>query len=328
LAHGQAQTRAQQAEHSLQQVERKIFSLERQALRDSLTGVYNRRFLLEALQKEVARSCRDAKPIGLLFVDVDAFKPLNDTWGHLVGDIVLGRVAQTLGSVLRGGDILARYGGEEFVVLPNDPDEKGIVQLGERLRLAVEQLVTKVEGVPVTVTISVGCTLTVPTRNDLDLGPQLLASADAAMYDAKQLGRNRVVFRSMLDQSERELMQRTIDCSFSRWLVSRNILSSQTIDSLWLDYSPQRLPLGELAIDTGLLTDKQVSKILDLQVDNEERFGALALEQKYLTPEQLAMLLARQRENPIQLTRMLIGKHLLEESQAQELVKEYLASLK
>ena len=328
VAHGQAQTRVQQAEQSLQQYERKIFNLERQALRDPLTGVYNRRFLLEALQKEVARCCRYATPIGLLFVDVDNFKPLNDTWGHLVGDVVLRRIADTLGGVLRGADILARYGGEEFVVLPNDPNEAGIVQLAERLRLAVEQLVAKVEGQSVQVTVSVGCTLTVPTRNDLDLGPQLLAAADAAMYDAKQLGRNRVVFRSLLDDMERKLMQLTIDRSFSRWLVLRNILNSQIVENLLLDYSPERLPLGELAIDTGLLTDKQVAKILDLQGENEERFGAVALALNLLTLDELAMLLARQRENPIQLARQLIGKRLLEESQALELVNEYLASLK
>jgi diguanylate cyclase (GGDEF)-like protein len=328
LAHGQAQTRAQQAEQSLKQYERKIYSLERQALRDPLTGVYNRRFLLEALQKEVARCCRYAAPIGLLFVDVDAFKPLNDRWGHLVGDQILRRVAETLQGVLRSSDILARYGGEEFVVLPNDPNETGIQQLAERLRQAVEQLVTKVDSARLQVTISVGCTLTVPTRDDLDLGPQLLASADAAMYDAKQLGRNKVVFRSLLDESERELMQRTIDCTFTRWLVSRNFLSSQAVESLLSDYSPDRLPLGELAIDTGLLTDGQVLEILELQVESGDRFGALAHQRELLSLSQLAMLLARQRENPIQLARLLIGKHLFEEAKALSLVKDYLASLK
>jgi diguanylate cyclase (GGDEF)-like protein len=253
---------------------------------------------------------------------------LNDRWGHLVGDQILRRVAETLQGVLRSSDILARYGGEEFVVLPNDPNETGIQQLAERLRQAVEQLVTKVDSARLQVTISVGCTLTVPTRDDLDLGPQLLASADAAMYDAKQLGRNKVVFRSLLDESERELMQRTIDCTFTRWLVSRNFLSSQAVESLLSDYSPDRLPLGELAIDTGLLTDGQVLEILELQVESGDRFGALAHQRELLSLSQLAMLLARQRENPIQLARLLIGKHLFEEAKALSLVKDYLASLK
>ncbi len=328
VAHGQAQSRVQQAEQSLRQYERQIFNLERQALRDPLTGIYNRRFLLEALQKEVARCCRYAAPLGLLFVDVDHFKPLNDTHGHLAGDMVLRRIAETLEGVLRGADILARYGGEEFVVLPNNPDEAGIVRLAERLRLAVEQLVTKVEGQSVRVTISIGSTLTVPTRNDLDLGPQLLAAADAAMYDAKELGRNRVVFRSLLDDQERRLMELTIDRSFSRWLVARNVLNSQIVENLLLDYSPERLPLGELAVDTGLLTEEQVARILERQGENDERFGAVALELHLLSLDQLAMLLARQRENPIQLARQLIAKRLLEESQALELVNEYLAGLK
>ncbi len=326
VAFGRTQTRAKQAEHSLLQYQRKIASLEHQALRDPLTGVYNRRFLLEALQKEVARCCRYGAPIGLLFVDVDNFKPLNDTWGHIVGDVVLRRVADTLTDVLRDSDILARYGGEEFVILPNNPNEKGIGQLAERIRQAIEELSTQVEGGQLQVTVSVGCTLTVPTRSDLALGPQLLASADAAMYDAKQRGKNRVVFHSLLEESERVLMQRTLDCSFSRWLVQQNLLNEQVVETLLLDFSSERLPLGELAIETGLLTRQEVALILDSQVNNDDRFGALALQENLLTPNQLAMLLARQRENPIQFARLLIGKSLLQESEALELVGRYLSA--
>lgn len=177
-----------------------IRRLKRDALRDPLTGAYNRRFLREALHKEVARCRRHQSPVGLVFVDVDGFKAINDAWGHLAGDRVLVRIAETLSSTLRQADILARYGGEEFVVLPMDPSETGIVQLAERLRSAVEHLEIEVEGKLIPVTVSVGCTLTVPDRSDQDLSPLLLAAADSAMYEAKRLGGNRTVFRPLWNE--------------------------------------------------------------------------------------------------------------------------------
>lgn len=319
----QAENRAQHAEKALRQSEDMILQLKQQALRDSLTGIYNRRFLLEALQKEILRCSRQALPIGLLFIDIDFFKSLNDTKGHLVGDLVLRRVTETLEKVIRGADVLARYGGEEFVILPNDPSEKGIVQLAERIRLAVEQLVIPVEQDQISVTVSVGCTLTMANQNDWDLIPQLLAAADAAMYDAKQLGRNRVVFRSMLNDTERELIKQTIDCSFSRWLVRQQVLESDVIDGVLMEYAPERLSLGDLALAMGFLTAKQVSEIFEDQVIAGERFGSVAQERGWLTPEELALLLARQRENPVQLARLLISKNLLPESKALELVREF-----
>ncbi len=295
-------------------------------IRDSLTGVYNRRFLLEALDKEVARCSRYGEPIGLLFVDVDGFKPLNDTWGHLVGDEVLRQVAEVLGETLRAADILARFGGEEFVILPNHPFNTGLVQLAERLRQAVEDMRVQTDSGPVSVTVSVGCTLAVPLRNETHLARQLLAAADAAMYEAKQLGRNRIVFRSMLKESERQLIERTLDGSFSHWLVDRKILTADVLEQVLSDDSPKRLPLGELAKTIGLLTEEQIAEILQNQHSQTDRFGDLAQKKGFLTAEQVAILLAHQRENPLGLARLLIEKNLLPESEAWELVQDYLGT--
>ncbi len=194
-------SRARKSEASLEKLEQRIHRLEWHMIRDSLTGVYNRRFLLESLEKEAARCLRYGEPMGLLFVDVDEFKPLNDTWGHLVGDAVLRQVAEVLGRTLRAADILARFGGEEFVILANKPFKAGLVQLAERLRTAVEAMQVETNLGPVSVTVSVGCALAVPSQDETQLGQQLLAAADAAMYEAKQLGRNRAVFRSMLNEA-------------------------------------------------------------------------------------------------------------------------------
>jgi diguanylate cyclase (GGDEF)-like protein len=190
---------AWRSRRALRKAKRKIRSLKRDALRDPLTGLYNRRFLWEALHKELARCVRHQAPVGLLFVDVDGFKALNDTFGHPAGDRVLVRIAEALLATLRQADILARYGGEEFVILPLGPSESGIVRLAERLRSAVEKLEIQPEGRLIRVTISVGCTLTIPDGNDQ--GERLLAAADAAMYDAKRLGGNRIAFRPLLNES-------------------------------------------------------------------------------------------------------------------------------
>jgi diguanylate cyclase (GGDEF)-like protein len=152
---------------------------------------------LEALDKEIARSRRQQSPVGLLFVDVDGFKAINDDLGHLVGDHVLKHIAGALTATLRQADILARYGGDEFIVLPMTSNQAGLTRLAERLRKAVEQLAIEIEGNRVSVRVSIGGTLGVPNENEEEFARRLLASADAAMYEAKRLGRNRIVIRSL-----------------------------------------------------------------------------------------------------------------------------------
>jgi diguanylate cyclase (GGDEF)-like protein len=172
--------------------QRRILRLEAQVIRDSLTGVYNRPFLLEALDKEIARCQRQQSPVGLLFVDVDGFKAINDDLGHLMGDHLLKRVAAALSATLRQADILARYGGDEFLILPMAPNEAGLPQLAERLRLAVEQRELEAAGIPVAVGVSIGGTIGIPHPSDDDFARRLLASADAAMYEAKRSGKDGV----------------------------------------------------------------------------------------------------------------------------------------
>jgi diguanylate cyclase (GGDEF)-like protein len=198
-----SQRENQKAKAGIRNARRTIRRLKREALCDPLTGLYNRRFLAEAMLREIAGCVRHSAPVGLMFIDVDGFKPLNDALGHHAGDQVLVRIARTLSGTVRQADVLARYGGEEFIILPMDPSESGLVQLAERLRAAVEQLEIQVEGCLIPVTISVGCTLAVPSRDDHDFGSLLLAAADAAMYDAKRLGGNRAVFRAIQDDGKR-----------------------------------------------------------------------------------------------------------------------------
>lgn len=166
-------------------------------LTDPLTGLYNRRFFERRLAEELDRWARrhDSALVGML-VDVDHFKQINDRYGHQVGDRALQGVARLLGRELRGSDVLARYGGEEFVLLlPDTTADPGLV-IAERLRAQVENAGftgPDSESLQVTVSIGLACLMPATTRAVDDPGAWLLRQADAALYRAKQGGRNRVV---------------------------------------------------------------------------------------------------------------------------------------
>jgi two-component system cell cycle response regulator len=161
------------------------------ALRDGLTKAYNRKYLGDLLEKEIAFSLRHGSPLSLLFIDIDHFKQVNDTAGHSAGDYVLAEVAKTLAAAIRTEDALARFGGEEFCVLCRGTDREGGRMLAERLRRSIADRRFTWEGRALEVTISVGGA----ALPDLALRQPalLLAAADRALYEAKHAGRNCVV---------------------------------------------------------------------------------------------------------------------------------------
>ncbi|MDD2699783.1 MAG: GGDEF domain-containing protein [Sideroxydans sp.] len=169
-----------------ERTDREIMQL---AMTDSLTGVPNRRALIQ--QAELLKAQRGDKPVSLLMIDVDHFKRINDTYGHPAGDEVLRQATALMTQRLRAGDVLGRYGGEEFCVIAPDTDAKGASILAETLReiIAVKPVRTEEAEVSVTISIGVACCAT-DQKRDLK---SLLAEADAALYQAKQEGRNRVV---------------------------------------------------------------------------------------------------------------------------------------
>lgn len=166
-------------------------SLRHQSLRDPLTGLYNRRYLEEAIELEFAKAERADTPISVIMADVDHFKRLNDTYGHDTGDMVLRQVALSFGQVIRKGDVACRYGGEEFLILlPGLPADEAAAR-AEALRAAIGALNLRVGKQEVgKVTASFG----VATMTGRDGGVrEIVKCADTALYDAKTAGRDRVV---------------------------------------------------------------------------------------------------------------------------------------
>lgn len=165
--------------------------LRQQAIRDPLTGLFNKRYLQETLEREVERARRAEKPLGVLMLDLDHFKRFNDTYGHEAGDELLRAFGHVLKGIVRVEDIPCRYGGEEFtLIMPDCPLEPLLVR-AEEIRRAVEQIQVKKGGeVLGLVTVSIGAAV-FPDQGAQ--GEVLLQMADAALYQAKKAGRNRVV---------------------------------------------------------------------------------------------------------------------------------------
>lgn len=165
--------------------------LYRLAIHDALTGLYNKRYLLDYLQREIDRSARYGRPLALILFDIDHFKSINDTMGHLAGDVVLRDLADRLRSKICKDDLIARYGGEEFAAVLTEADRASAAELAEQLRQTVEALPFSFEGRPFAVTISLGVA---SIHGDEVVIPQeLIRRADECLYRAKREGRNRVV---------------------------------------------------------------------------------------------------------------------------------------
>jgi diguanylate cyclase (GGDEF)-like protein len=162
------------------------------AFRDALTGAYNRKHLEERLEAELAFALRHSTDLSVLMLDVDHFKRVNDTHGHLAGDAILKTTAQVLQRQLRAEDLLARYGGEEFVVVARGITVPHTLVLGERLRSGIASAVTDFAGTELKVTISVGFATLRDCGEKRDKA-SLVAAADGRLYRAKEGGRNRVV---------------------------------------------------------------------------------------------------------------------------------------
>jgi len=164
--------------------------LENLATHDFLTGLWNRRAVLERLAQELARSQRERNPLGVILTDIDHFKRVNDTYGHARGDQVLQEVAKRMTETVRPYDAVGRYGGEEFLIVVADCDIQQTFGLAERIRRAISAVPTAMTSGAIQIANSFGVSATKPGE-EVAL-KDLIEAADRALYRAKQNGRNRV----------------------------------------------------------------------------------------------------------------------------------------
>jgi len=205
IARLKAGKRILKLERSLKEANEKITIL---SITDPLTGIYNRSYVNERLPQEIARSYRYGHALSLLMCDIDHFKRVNDTFGHLAGDEILKDFTACLkGSIRNGIDWMARYGGEEFlIVLPETPVKGGCLG-AERLRKLISQNIFKIDGEEIQITASFGVSGFDPSECDEKVSPEsLIEVSDKYLYQAKEKGRNRVMGPELYGQASQATM--------------------------------------------------------------------------------------------------------------------------
>ncbi|QEL14624.1 GGDEF domain-containing protein [Limnoglobus roseus] len=164
----------------------------RLTITDGLTEINNHRFLIDYLDRELARSIRHERPLAVVMFDLDKFKSVNDTHGHLCGDYVLRELSQRIKKFVRREDLFARYGGEEFAVVLVETGMPMAIEAAERIRRTVYETPFRFDGAVLNLTVSLGVASTAGGEHGLT-PLELLRRADALLYRAKQAGRNRAV---------------------------------------------------------------------------------------------------------------------------------------
>ena len=174
---------------AMREVEAAMLIIQEQAIHDELTGLYNRRYLLAAIDTKVRRAARSSDVFCILLLDVDHFKRINDTFGHLAGDQALTLLSKTISSKLRTIDCFGRYGGEEFILLMPQTNLNGALLAAERMREVIATSKFELVQSDTSLSVSIG----VAEFFDGESVEQIISRADLALYAAKDGGRNRVV---------------------------------------------------------------------------------------------------------------------------------------
>ena len=168
----------------------KLDELKEMAMKDGLTGLYNHALLIELFEKEYVKQCRDASCLSFAMIDIDYFKKVNDTYGHMVGDVILKQLAGILLESVRRSDIVGRYGGEEFSIIIPEATSNDVFQLCERIRKNIENYTFNADDKAIKITVSIG--IYFKGFNDEISHTAMIKKADDNLYKAKRDGRNRV----------------------------------------------------------------------------------------------------------------------------------------
>jgi diguanylate cyclase (GGDEF)-like protein len=298
--------------------------LRREVNCDPLTGVFNRNFLEEALNTELNRSRRRFTILGLVFIDLDNFKSLNDRFGHTFGDQALKQITAALSEVTRQSDVLARYGGDEFCVVVPDTSETGLNALATRLWKAVNRTTVRSEDREVNVTASIGAIACYPHSTTLS-SVQLCSFADAAMYEAKKRGKNQVHIMPLLPDKGGALPSEIGKRYFSVYLAARGIVDERVLLDAAILGPCRRFRIGRLGRNLGWISPRKLRVVLQEQRKSKKPFGEVAVALGILTQGQIYSLLAIQHEPPEELAVNLIKQSVLDREGAKKVIQEYYA---
>jgi diguanylate cyclase (GGDEF)-like protein len=292
------------------------------SLQDPLTQVFNHEFFEGALHREVQRCCQVAAPLGIAIVEVDRFETLCEKLSPQFGELVLKRVAAILTDLLRSTDTIARI-DRQFMILASTPTAKGMQRLADRIRGRVESEQLVWEGKPAPVTVSVGASLALPGRLDLDIGYKVVATAQQATREAAFGEGNNIYFSSLIDELELNRLFMANQMRFSRWLVTEGVLDIPRVAKALLSFNQRALRLGDLAVRQELLNNRQVQQVLSEQEGSHARFGEIAVQRAYLSEDQLTGLLILQQEDPILVASLFLKLSLLEPQRLKDLLRNY-----
>jgi diguanylate cyclase (GGDEF)-like protein len=231
---------------------------------DSLTDLYNRRFFDDELSKEIARANRHNNLLSILFLDIDDFKKINDTFGHLAGDRVLQAVADIMLKEKRLEDIAARYGGEEFVIISPETSKANSLILAERIRRSVEQMRLNYEGNTIQLPISGGLAAYPVDATD---GLTLIKYADSALYRAKASGKNNI---SLFSEDKRQYLR----LDFYNEVFVREVHSAQDNLSEFTTKA-KNLSEGGILIENGRALEIGSEALLDITLDAETKLNVI-----------------------------------------------------
>ncbi len=297
------------------------YRLRRDAVRDPLTETYNRGFFEEALAAEFKRCRRRCTIIGLLLLDLDGFKQVNDRLGHALGDQLLQEVARVLRQNVREADVVARYGGDEFCVLVADTTEAGLHTLADRLLQAITNLRVERGDKVAAVGASVGAVTCYPRSTTHTCG-QFLDAADKAMEAAKAGGKSRVKTVSLIGADDACFLRAVEECQFSYFLASRGrVTEEQFLRARPMSSALQSI--GRLARRLGWMDRESLQEVLRAQRQSKDLFGVIALRRGFLTEQQVHGLLALQREPPEAMAEALTEQNVLTAAAAQGELQAY-----
>jgi diguanylate cyclase (GGDEF)-like protein len=307
-----------QAEQETQLWRAEVERLRDEAARDPLTGAFNRGCLEEQLRLQFRRARRRGTLMGLIFIDLDDFKAVNDRFGHRFGDRVLRETSQHLSANVRNSDVVARYGGDEFCILVENTSPERIQAMSERLWRVFNDSAVQRDGHRA----SLGVVVCFPRTCPLP-ATELLDVADQAMYAAKSRGKNQITFVSLLSDADSAFLQAVQGIRFRTWLMESGIEISFPHQEEGRESGVRLQAPGRLARRLGWLTAAQLRDILCEQRATGRRFDEIVRERGLLTQDRLTALLALQLEPPECCAADLVKRRILSEVEAHEKLRSY-----